>query len=69
MTVINREDFISEIERYGQGFIDAKKIFDTFVLTKEIISSQKKNNEPIVWIMKTNQYRHELMLIKKKLMS
>lgn len=46
-----------------------KKIFDTFVLTKEIISSQKKNNEPIVWIMKTNQYRHELMLIKKKLMS
>lgn len=27
MTVINREDFISEIERYGQGFIDAKKNF------------------------------------------
>lgn len=27
MTVINREDFISEIERYGQGFIDAKKKF------------------------------------------
>lgn len=60
MTVINKEDFISEIERYGQGCIDAKKFFDAFVLTKEIISSQKKNNEPIVWIMKTNQYRHEL---------
>lgn len=60
MTVINREDFISEIERYSRGCIDAKKFFDTFVLTKEIIFSQKKENEPIVWVMKTNQYRHEL---------
>lgn len=60
MTVINREDFISEIERYSHGCIDAKRFFDTFVLTKEIISSQKKEKEPIVWVMKTNQYRHEL---------
>lgn len=60
MTVMNKEDFISEIERYGQGCIDANKFFDAFVLTKEIISSQKKKNEPIVWVMKTNQYRHEL---------
>lgn len=60
MTVINREDFILEIERYSRGCIEAKKFFDTFVLTKEIISSQKKENEPIVWVMKTNQYRHEL---------
>lgn len=34
MTVINREDFISEIERYSRGCIEAKKFFDTFVLTK-----------------------------------
>lgn len=60
MTVIDKEQFIAEIERCGQGLIDSQKIFDTFVLTKEKISSQKKKNEPIVWIMKTNKYRHEL---------
>lgn len=60
MTVINKDEFISEIERYGQGRIDSQKFFDTFVLTKEKISSQKKKNEPIVWVMKTNKYRHEL---------
>ena len=60
MTVINKEEFISEIERYGQGCIDSQKFFDAFVLTKDKISSQKKKNEPIVWVMKTNKYRHEL---------
>lgn len=60
MTVINKEEFISEIERYGQGCIDSQKFFDAFVLTKEKISSQKKKNEPIVWVMKTNKFRHEL---------
>lgn len=60
MTVIDKEQFIAEIERYGQGLIDSQKFFDTFVLTKEKISSQKKKNEPIVWIMKTNKYRYEL---------
>ena len=38
MTVINKEDFISEIERYGQGCIDAKKFFDA------ICSYQGNNN-------------------------
>ena len=60
MTVINKEQFISEIERYSQGLIDPQKFFDTFVLTKRKIASQKKKNEPIVWMMKTNKYRHEL---------
>lgn len=60
MTVIDKEQFISEIERYCQGLIDSQKFFDAFVLTKEKISSQKKKNEPIVWVMKSNKYRHEL---------
>lgn len=60
MTVINKEQFISEIERYGQGCIDSQKFFDAFVLTKDKISSQKKKKDPIVWVMKTNKYRHEL---------
>ncbi len=60
MPVINKEDFLSEIERYGQGRVDSQKFFDAFVLTKEKVSSQKKKDEPIIWIMKTNKYRHEL---------
>lgn len=60
MVVINKEEFISEIEKYGQGCVDSKKFFDAFVLTKEKIVSQKRKREPIVWIMHTNKYRHEL---------
>lgn len=60
LTVINKEDFIYEIERYSQGCVDSQKFFDAFALTSEKISTQKKKNEPIVWVMKTNKYRHEL---------
>lgn len=60
MTVINKAEFISKIERWGNGNINSQNFFDTFVLTKERISSQKKKNEPIVWVMKTNKFRHEL---------
>lgn len=60
MSVIDKEKFISEIERYGQGCIDSQKFFEAFVLTKEKISSQKRENELIVWVMKTNKFRHEL---------
>lgn len=60
LTVINKEDFICEIEKYSQGRVDSQKFFDAFVLTREKISTQKKKNEPIVWVMKTNKYRHEL---------
>ena len=60
MTILDKEDFLSEIEKYGQGLIDSQKFFDAFVLTKEKIASQKKGTEPIVWVMKTNKYRHEL---------
>ncbi|MBE6061890.1 MAG: hypothetical protein E7215_17265 [Clostridium sulfidigenes] len=60
MTVIDKSQFISEVNRYSDGLIDGEKFFDAFVLTKEKIQSQVKNNEPIVWIMKANKYRHEL---------
>lgn len=60
LTILNKEVFLSKIERYGQGLIDSQKFFDAFVLTKEKIASQKKRTEPIVWVMKTNKYRHEL---------
>lgn len=60
MTVIDKEQFLSEINRYGNGCIDAQKFFEAFVLTKEKVKTQIKQNDPIVWIMKSNKYRHEL---------
>ena len=60
VVVTNKEYFISKIKKYSQGYIDPQKFFDAFVLTKEKIVSQKKKNEPSIWIMKSNKFRHEL---------
>lgn len=60
MTVIDKKQFISEINRYSNGLINGAEFFEAFVLTKDKIQSQIKNNDPIVWIMKANKYRHEL---------
>lgn len=58
MTIINREQFIGEINRYG--VVDGEAFFEAFVLTKEKILSQLKKNDPIIWIMNSNKYRHEI---------
>lgn len=58
MTIINREQFIGEINRYG--VVDGEAFFEAFVLTKEKIQSQLKKNDPIIWIMNSNKYRHEI---------
>lgn len=58
MTVINKEQFIEEIDSYG--VIDAEAFFETFVLTKEKIKSELKKKEPIIWVMNSNKYRHEI---------
>ena len=58
MTIINREQFIGEINRYG--VVDGEAFFEAFVLTKEKVLSQLKKNDPIIWIMNSNKYRHEI---------
>lgn len=58
LTVINKEQFIEEVNKYG--VVDGEAFFDTFVLTKEKIKSQLKKKEPIIWIMNSNKYRHEI---------
>lgn len=40
--------------------MDAEKFFDAFVLTKDIVKTQIKKKDPIIWVMKSNKYRHEL---------
>ena len=64
-TVIDRSDFLGIIREYSNENVDPKKFFDTFVLTKEKVQGQLKTNkkgqvDPIIWMMGTNRYRHEL---------
>lgn len=58
MTIIDKEQFIKEITRYG--VVDAEAFFETFVLTKKKIKSQLKKKDPIIWVMNSNKYRHEI---------
>lgn len=41
MTVIDKENFIDAIKNYSGGLINAESFYDTFVLTKDRIESQK----------------------------
>lgn len=59
-TVIDKEQFISCINEYTNGQVDGNLFFDAFVLTKDKIKSQLKGNDPIIWVMSTNKYRHEI---------
>ena len=60
-TVIEKNAYLNAVSEYSLQTIDAQKYFDTFVLTRERINSQKrKKTDPIIWISATNQYRHEL---------
>ena len=58
MTIIDRVQFIREINKYG--VVNGEKFFEAFVLTKEKILSQLKKNDPIIWVMNSNKYRHEI---------
>ncbi len=60
IVVINKHSFLEIIQDYSKQEIDAEKFFDAFVLTEKQIKSQLKKDEPIVWRMNTNKYRHEL---------
>lgn len=58
--VISKSHFLSLISKYTSGEVDGDRFFDTFVLTKDNVSSQLKGNDAIVWMMSVNKYRHEL---------
>ena len=59
-TVIDKKCFISWIDTYTDSKVDGNLFFDAFALTKVKIQSQIKGNDPIVWIMNTNKFRHEI---------
>lgn len=60
MTVIDKDQFIGEVERYSNNLVDGNTFFDAFVLTKENVKSQVRKDDPIIWMMNSNKYRHEL---------
>lgn len=60
MTVIDKVNFIDGIKTYSGGLVNAESFYDTFVLTKDRIESQKMRKDEIVWVMNANKYRHEL---------
>ena len=59
-TVIDKNQFIQWINKYTGGQVDGDLFFEAFVLTENNISCQLKGNDPIVWVMSVNKYRHEI---------
>ena len=51
------KDFISNYVKE----IDAEKFISSFVLTKDKLTGELKNDESIIWKMGSNKFRHELM--------
>lgn len=60
MTIIDKDQFIGEVGQYSNNLVDGNAFFNTFVLTKENVKDQVRKNDPIIWAMNSNKYRHEL---------
>lgn len=58
--VVSKAAFLEMIRHYSNGEINAEMFFSTFVLTQKHIKSQLTKDDPIIWRMNTNKYRHEL---------
>ena len=60
LTIIGREKFINLVENYTRPRIDGKSFYNSFVLTKEKVKKQLRDNEDIIWITGANKERYEL---------
>ncbi|MDD3888947.1 MAG: hypothetical protein PHR65_03385 [Syntrophomonadaceae bacterium] len=60
LTEIDKQQFISEISYSTKPAIEPQSIIDSFTLTKDIVSSQLRKEDPIIWVMGTNKKRFEL---------
>ena len=58
--VITKDNLIDKIEYYSAGVVDGNKFFDCFALTREKIKKHIRKNDPIIWVMGSNKYRHEI---------
>ena len=60
LTEIDKQQFISEISYSTKPTIEPQSIIDSFTLTKDIVSSQLRKGDPVIWVMGTNKKRFEL---------
>lgn len=60
LTVIDKVDFIKQIESATNPKIKADNILENFTLNKENVASQLRRNDPVIWMVGTNKVRHEL---------
>lgn len=59
-TVVEKKYFLQWIEHYTSGLMDANLFFECFSIDKEKIQTHLRKQEPIIWIMGANKYRHEI---------
>lgn len=60
LTIVSKQSLISYVSSCTSPKIDGDKFYNSFVLNKEKIENQLRPNEPIIWIMGANKYRHEI---------
>lgn len=58
--IVDKAFFLEWINKRTKGLINAEKFFDCFVLTENNVKTHLRNNDPIIWIMGANKYRHEI---------
>lgn len=59
-TILEKKNLIDWINYYTGGLVDGTKFIDCFALDKSKIKLHIKKNDPIIWIMGANKYRHEI---------
>jgi hypothetical protein len=58
--VFDKEYLVKWIRANTDGLVDGNCFLGAFALSEANVRSQLKNNEPIIWRMGSNQYRHEI---------
>lgn len=60
MVIMDKELFIERVESIPNLPIKASDILNNFTLTKEMMKSQLRKKEPIIWVVGSNKVRYEL---------
>ena len=59
-TVVTKDYLIEWINYYTGGLVDGAKFIDCFALTKDKVKKHIRKSDPIIWVMRSNKYRHEI---------
>lgn len=59
-TVVPKDYLVSWINDYTDGLVDGSRFIDCFALTKDKVKQHIRKQDPIIWVMGSNKYRHEI---------